>query len=78
MTVSLRGGAHPVWRGDGRELYYWNDGALMAVELGAPWGDAPPEVGKRSVLFRMPYVGGWNTGYDVSADGQRFVIVRTP
>jgi len=78
VTVSLGGGAHPVWRGDGRELYYWNDGALMAVELGAPWGDAPPAVGKRSVLFRMPYVGGWNTGYDVSADGQRFVIVRTP
>ena len=78
VTVSLGGGTHPVWRGDGRELYYWNDGALIAVELGAPWGDAPPAVGKRSVLFRMPYVGGWNTGYDVSADGQRFVIVRTP
>jgi hypothetical protein len=29
--VSSGGGVHPVWRGDGRELYYWRDGALVAV-----------------------------------------------
>jgi hypothetical protein len=27
------------------------------------------------VLFRAPYVGGVNTMYDVSPDGERFVIV---
>ena len=76
VTVSLGGGAHPVWRGDGRELYYWNDGALMAVQLGAAWGDTPPAVGARTVLFRAPYVAAWNTMYDVSPDGQRFVVAR--
>jgi serine/threonine-protein kinase len=76
VVVSLGGGIHPVWRGDGRELYYWNDGALVAVQLGAASGNAPPVVGARTVLFRAPYQEGPNTMYDVSADGQQFVLVR--
>jgi hypothetical protein len=66
----------PVWRGDGRELFYWRDGALVAVQLGAATGSAPPERGKQTVLFRAPYTVGISTMYDVSPDGQRFVIVR--
>ncbi|HEX6048485.1 MAG TPA: hypothetical protein VFZ21_04430, partial [Gemmatimonadaceae bacterium] len=76
VAVSLGGGMHPVWRGDGRELYYWTDGALVAVQLGAASGDAPPPIGARTVLFRAPYQAGPNTMYDVSANGQQFVIVR--
>jgi Tol biopolymer transport system component len=76
VKVSSDGGIHPVWRGDGRELYYWHDGALVAVQLGEAWGDSPRAVGARSVLFRAPYSVGANTMYDVSPDGQRFVIVR--
>jgi Tol biopolymer transport system component len=76
VTVSLGGGEHPVWRADGRELYYWNDGALMAVELGKMWGDAPPAIGARTVLFQAPYDVEPNTMYDVSPDGKQFVIVR--
>jgi hypothetical protein len=48
------------------------------VQLVASWGDAPPAVGARTVLFRAPYNVGPNTMYDVSPDGQRFVIVRQP
>jgi len=48
------------------------------VQLGAAWGETPPAVGARSVLFRAPYVVAWNTMYDVSRDGQRFVIARQP
>jgi serine/threonine-protein kinase len=77
VTVSWGGGAHPVWRGDGRELYYWNDGALVAVRLGGSAGGAPPAVEARTVLFRAPYHVGPNTMYDVSPDGEQFVIVRT-
>jgi eukaryotic-like serine/threonine-protein kinase len=76
VLVSTDGGAHPVWRGDGRELYYWRDGALVAVPLGAASGGAPPRLGAESVLFRAPYAGGPNTMYDASPDGQRFVVVR--
>jgi Tol biopolymer transport system component len=78
VTISSGGGVHPVWRGDGRELYYWRDGALVAVPLGASVGGAPPAPGVQSVLFRAPYQVGVNTMYDVSPDGQRFVIVRQP
>jgi hypothetical protein len=60
-----------VWRGDGKELYYWQDGALVAAQLGSRWGDAAPAVTARTVLFRAPYVVGLNTMYDVSADGKR-------
>jgi hypothetical protein len=78
VRVSLGGGVHPVWRGDGRELYYWRGDALVAVRLGAASGGAPPAVGPQTVLFRAPYQGGPNTMYDVSPDGARFVIVRQP
>jgi len=76
IVVSLSGGMHPVWRGDGRELYYWNEQALVAVRLGTSRGDAPPPVETRTLLFRAPYIGGVNTMYDVSPNGERFVIVR--
>ena len=55
VTISSGGGVHPVWRGDGRELYYWRDGALVAVRLGAAVGGAPPARGAQTVLFRAPY-----------------------
>ena len=74
--ISSGGGVHPVWRGDGRELYYWRDGALVAVRLGAPVGETPPAPSLQTVLFRAPYNVGVNTMYDVSPDGERFVIVR--
>ncbi|HKG93632.1 MAG TPA: protein kinase [Gemmatimonadaceae bacterium] len=76
VTISSGGGVHPVWRGDGRELYYWRDGALVAVRLGAAARGAPPARGDESVLFRAPYHVGVNTMYDVSPDGERFAIVR--
>jgi hypothetical protein len=76
VTISSGGGRHPAWRGDARELYYWNDDALVAVRLDA--GAATPIVGTRAVLFRSPYQVGPNTMYDVSSDGSRFVIVRRP
>ncbi|MDB4877055.1 MAG: protein kinase [Gemmatimonadetes bacterium] len=76
LTISSSGGVHPVWRGDGRELYYWRDGALVAVQLGAAVGGELPRLGAQTVLFRAPYLVSINTMYDVSPDGQRFVIVR--
>lgn len=75
VMISHGGGADPVWRGDGRELYYWRDGALVAVQLDTR-GSAPPRPGAQVVLFHAPYEGGVNTMYDVSADGERFVIVE--
>ena len=70
--VSAGGGSDPRWRGDGRELFYLSaDLHVTAVrfEGGAPARPKP--------LFRvrvlpqgMPYL----SNYDVSADGQRFLV----
>lgn len=75
--VSRNGGAHPVWRGDGRELYYWNDGALVAVRVNPVADNWPPAIGAPTVLFRAQYYIGPNTMYDVSPDGERFAIVQS-
>jgi Tol biopolymer transport system component len=76
VTVSSGGGEHPVWRADGRELYYWHDGELTAVQIGKASGDASPAIGAQTILFRVPYDLEPNTMYDVSPDGKQFVIVR--
>jgi serine/threonine-protein kinase len=76
VSISRNGGAHPVWRGDGRELYYWNGGALVAVQLDAVAGKGTPEIGAQTVLFHARYYIGPNTMYDVSPDGERFVIIQ--
>jgi serine/threonine-protein kinase len=78
VSVTSNGGAHPVWRGDGRELYYWNDGRLVAVRLDPMRGETAPAVGAPIVLFRARYYIGPNTMYDVSPDGERFVIIQSP
>ena len=74
LRVSSGGGAFPVWRADGGELYYWNDDKLVAMQVDATLG-AAPAIGAPTVLFSAPYYAGPNTMYDVSPDGKRFVIV---
>ena len=77
VLVSPNGGMHPVWRGDGKELYYWRGDQLVAVQLEAGWGPAPTKVEGEKVLFRAQYQGNINTMYDASAAGDRFVIVTS-
>jgi eukaryotic-like serine/threonine-protein kinase len=76
--VSSNGGIQPKWRRDGKELFYLAfDGSIMAVPLTL---GVLPEVGKPQRLFesRIDSTTGftWHQ-YDVSADGQRF-LVNTP
>jgi eukaryotic-like serine/threonine-protein kinase len=78
--VSTTGGLQPVWRRDGKELFYWSqDNTLVAVPITLkPDGI---EVGAAHPLFRFNNpVGmvGIISPYDVSADGQRFVLITTP
>jgi Tol biopolymer transport system component len=75
LRVSSDGGNFPRWRGDGRELYYVDDnGLLMAVpiELGAK-----PTVGAPEVLFQARLEEAADPQYDVTADGQRFLLNHT-
>ncbi len=76
--ISTDGGLQPLWSPSGRELFYRNGDQMMAVEISAPpafSASAPRQ------LFEGRYVqGGMNPGwanYDVSADGQRFLLLRS-
>jgi dipeptidyl aminopeptidase/acylaminoacyl peptidase len=73
--VSPSGGMHPVWRGDGRELFYWQGDLLVAVEVAPAGPRAPLALRARSPLFRASYLRGAHPNYDVSPDGRRFAMV---
>jgi hypothetical protein len=76
LPVSASGGRFPIWRRDGRELFYLgpND-EVMAVSVSA--GPAGLTLGEPARLFRMPLnaISGIEAApYDVSPDGQRFLL----
>ena len=72
VTVSSNGGATPLWSRDGRELFYVEDATLIAVSVKTtPTFSA----GSASRLFEHPRLArSFYPQYDVSADGERFVI----
>jgi eukaryotic-like serine/threonine-protein kinase len=73
--VSTDGGSFPVWRHDGKELFYMSlDDKIMAAEVSE--NGSSFEVGKVETLFQTrPYFGLFTANlFDVSADGQRFII----
>ncbi len=76
--VSTGGGAVPVWRRDGRELFYVSaDGMLTAVALRA--GASGIEVDAPVPLFELhsaPTQYLASHVYDAAADGSRFLVVR--
>ena len=74
--ASVNGGQAPHWRGDGRELYYVEGSTLMAVSASS---ESTFTLGQPQPLFEaralVASVGITPGGYDVSAAGQRFLIV---
>ena len=73
--ISTNGGKEPVWSRDGRELFYRENTAVMAVSVEA--GDSF-RAGAPKLLFDGPYPAdtGGHASYDVSADGQKFLMIR--
>jgi Tol biopolymer transport system component len=74
--VSSEGGQEPRWRQDGKELFYLSaEGKMMAVPLTT---GAKFEAGSPVALFqtrrRQPLSSQDVFSYDVSGDGQRFLI----
>jgi len=77
IPISTQGGIEPVWRRDGRELFYRNGDKLMAVTLGISPKLTPgvPEVLFEG-RFRKTLLVSEAANYDVSPDGNSFVMVR--
>jgi Tol biopolymer transport system component len=75
VQISSGGGLLPTWRGDGRELFYVaTGGRMMAVDV-AP--GTKLVAGAPHALFSFnPARAVGNFGiYDVSSDGQRFLVL---
>ena len=90
LQISTDGGMSPVWRRDGRELFY-----VVSTESGGDLAGRLPttamtervvsvpvslqpvfHVGSPSTLFHGRYLVNWPArSYDVSADGKRFLMV---
>jgi Tol biopolymer transport system component len=74
FQISSNGGREPLWRGDGKEIYYLApDGKLMAVSVKLASDTLDRETPK--ILFEAHWRYG-NTpaySYDVTHDGQRFL-----
>ena len=66
--ISNAGGTHPVWRRDGRELFYIQaQRSLMSVEIRS---GTLAEPGRPQQLMETPGSGL----FDVTPDGQRFLF----
>jgi Tol biopolymer transport system component len=73
--VSTAGGHEPIWRRDGKELYFLSeDGQLMSavvkISIGEIEFDTPKPLFKTRMLGRAVSTHE----YDISPDGQRFLI----
>jgi Tol biopolymer transport system component/predicted Ser/Thr protein kinase len=73
--ISTEGGTEPEWNRNGRELFYRSGGKMMAVDIATQPGFA---AGKPRVLFEGRYnpAAGATSNYDVSPDGQRFLMIK--
>ncbi len=68
--LSAEGGSDPRFRHDGSEVFYRNGNKMMAADL-----TLGPEaaIGKPRILFE----GDYEREFDVTADGKRFLMVRS-
>jgi len=74
--ISTDGGNEPVWNRSGRELFYRNADKMMAVDITT---QPSFSASKPKMLFEKRYVspgGGTFPNYDVSPDGQRFLMLK--
>ena len=73
--ISTEGGTEPVWNPNGRELFYRSGDKMMAVDVTTQPSFA---AGKPRMLFEGRYERAplTNPNYAVSADGQRFLMLK--
>jgi serine/threonine-protein kinase len=77
VQVSIEGGTEPVWNPRGRELFYRNGQKMMVVTVTT---NPTFTASKPRLLFEKPYAmtyrpDAWQN-YDVSPDGQHFLMVK--
>jgi serine/threonine-protein kinase len=76
IQVSANGGEEPVWARNGSELYYRNGAQeMVAVPVlpGSEFLSGPEQVLFDASAYRSDF---WHAAYDVTVDGERFVMIR--
>ena len=76
--VSVGGGTWPRWSRKGDRIFFVNQETLMEVDVAL---GPEPRLGKPRALFTRkplgwPLIFGWPPGFDVSPQGDKFVIVQ--
>jgi Tol biopolymer transport system component/predicted Ser/Thr protein kinase len=73
--ISTHGGTQPVWRQDGKELFYYSRPDIVAapVKIGSTFEAGTPKALFRITTGGLPY---FRRQYSVSPDGQRFLVVQ--
>jgi serine/threonine-protein kinase len=76
--ISTNGGGEPLWSPDGRELFYLignnpGDDEVYVVSVTAEPVFSP---GAPELLFRGAYGFGGSPNWDISSDGQRFLMMK--
>ena len=82
IQVSLKGGTAPVWRPDGKELFFIQERKLTAVSVSMAGGRVEVSEPRRladSVTFPQPvFQPNGYRNYGVASNGQRFLILLAP
>jgi serine/threonine-protein kinase len=72
--ISTSGGTRPLWARSGRELFYLDrDNAMTSVPVHTTPAFSP---GNPTKLFGGRYLSASGRTYDVSPDGQRFLMIK--
>jgi len=80
LQISVEGGTEPVWSPAGDEIFFRSRAGLVAAPIDRDRTTSGQlVVGRPEVLFNGPFDDDWvRHGYDVTADGQRFLMVHLP
>lgn len=83
IHISTNGGTDPLWRRDGRQLFYRLGDQMMVVDIG--YGPSL-RASRPRVLWRGNYLAGagsscgmagpTSANYDVTPDGERFLMIE--
>jgi len=73
VQISTSGGANPRWASDGKELFYFTPAdRLMSVTIR---GEGERIIASEPTELFKTKTSRWNEFYDVTPDGQRFLVV---
>ncbi len=85
QQISKVGGTDPVWRRDGKELFYRSGNQMLVAEITVTAKDTIT-ASKPKVLWEGTYLAGagsscgmagpTSANYDVTADGERFIMIK--